>query len=137
MAEVFKFNKYDSSKEASVFTTENDYNETTGEEDTRKQFSFPLSEIKEHLNNFTSLNADDEAVQLRLNEQNILQYRDNEVWRDTASSGHQVMVEDEEGFFPPFTFSRNVMTPCEFPNYPRSLAMLPRVSATSHISVSP
>ena len=48
--EKFEFGQYDPSKEASVFTETNNYSETKSEEDTRQQFSFPLNELKEYIN---------------------------------------------------------------------------------------
>lgn len=54
----FSFKSFDSTQDASVFTPENGYVESNGETDTRKQFSFPLREIADFINNFLTVAID-------------------------------------------------------------------------------
>ena len=54
----FSFKSFDSTQDASVFTPENGYVESNGETDTRKQFSFPLREIADFINNFLTVEID-------------------------------------------------------------------------------
>lgn len=92
----FEFGNYDPTVEADVFKPDKGYVESDGETSTRKQFSYPLKELKDFINDTVSLNVEDDPIQLRLNEQNVLQYRDGEAWLDTASSGHIIEVEIDE-----------------------------------------
>lgn len=48
--EKFKFKPYNSSIDAGVFTMGNGYFESSGEADTRKQLSYPLSNIADYIN---------------------------------------------------------------------------------------
>ena len=50
MMEKFKFKPYNSSIDAGVFTMGNGYFESSGEADTRKQLSYPLSNIADYIN---------------------------------------------------------------------------------------
>ena len=95
--EKFNFKSYDSNQEAGVFTPENGYNETHGESDNRKQLSYPLTELKNYINDTVPLIVGGEnVIQLGLTEQKTLQYRNgpSDSWKDTASSGHMIFDND-------------------------------------------
>lgn len=93
--EKFRFGQYDPSKEASVFTETNNYSETKNEEDTRQQFSFPLEELREYINNH-QIEKGDEVIKFRLTNDNLIQYTTDGVnWLDTASGGHQIYDRNE------------------------------------------
>lgn len=93
--EKFKFGNFDISVQPEVFTTDKNYGETSGQEETRKQFSYPLKEIKEYLNK-THILKGDEVVQIRVTDNNLLQYSlDGVEWYDMANGGHNII--DDEG----------------------------------------
>ena len=56
--EKFTFKPFDSTQEPEVFTTDNGYVESSGESDNRKQLSFPLKEIADFINNFLTVEID-------------------------------------------------------------------------------
>ena len=95
----FDYGSFNPDKEASVFTTDKGYSESSGEAETRKQFSYPLDEVKEYINKVTPVNNAEESIQLRINAQELLQYRDSETgdWQDTASGGHIIGTTNDEG----------------------------------------
>lgn len=89
----FDYGNYDSTKQASVFTVAKGYNETDGDTTTRKQFSQPLVEVKDFLNKIITVLSDgNTVVQLRINEDGLIQYRlsESDDWVDTAAGGHQI-----------------------------------------------
>ena len=57
--EKFKFKPYNSSIDAGVFTMGNGYFESSGEADTRKQLSYPLSNIADYINDEVVPNANE------------------------------------------------------------------------------
>lgn len=95
----FDYKSYNSEVDASVFTTDKGYSESSGENDTRKQFSYPLNEVKTYLNKVTNQNNAGDVVQFRINSQKLIQYRDTEdgEWVDTASGGHNIASMDDSG----------------------------------------
>jgi hypothetical protein len=91
------YGQYDSNITDIAFDTNNGYVEPSGESEVRKQLSTPLKEIKDFVNNTVSVKtASEDVVQLGVTSQRTLQYRDTEngSWRDMASSGHIIYVND-------------------------------------------
>ena len=95
----FKYEKYDGTLDEVVFSETNGYSEPSGEEETRKQFSAPLKEIKDYLNNTATVDTtgNQTVYQLGLTSDRIIRYRSgpNETWKDTQSAGHKIVVSNE------------------------------------------
>jgi len=58
-----------------AFSSTNGYTDPSSELETRKQFSTPLKEIKDFVNNTVTVDSNDNAVQLVVTEENKLQYK--------------------------------------------------------------
>lgn len=99
MAKIFEYGKFPDGHTPAVFTEGNNYLDTGNATETRAQFSYPLEEVENFLNETTSVDNENNPIQLRLNEDTILQYKEkgSEEWLDTASSGHKIFYKDEEG----------------------------------------
>lgn len=77
----FKYGQYDKGKSGSPFE-DSTYVQIINEQEARKQLGFPLVELATFLNGIKSLNASGDIIQLRINEDNTISYRnyDNETW---------------------------------------------------------
>jgi len=99
----FNYGSFDSTADASVFTTEKGYTESGGETTTRKQFSYPLKELKDFVNGTVSIKDIDgveKAVQLKVADDLTIKFStDGTTFADTASSGH--IIYDGDGI--PYT----------------------------------
>lgn len=77
----FKYGQYNRDKGGSPFE-DSTYVQIINEQEARKQLGFPLAELATFLNGIKSLNASGDIIQLRINEDNTISYRnyDNETW---------------------------------------------------------
>lgn len=95
----FNYGNYDSTINDLAFDSTKGYVEPTSESEVRKQLSSPLKQVKDYINDTTSVKSYDETqvVQIGVTAQNTIQYRDekNGEWQDTASSGHIIRVTNE------------------------------------------
>ena len=92
----FSYGTYDSSITDIAYDSTKGYVEPSGEQEVRKELSYPLKELKDYINQVIPVNADDSVILLRLTEDLLFQYSlDGENWYDTASGGHQIFDEDE------------------------------------------
>ena len=93
----FSYGNYDPSITDLTFDSTKGYVEPSGEAETRKQFSYPLKELKDFINNIVAVNSDDDVIQLTVDSQGLIKYRlsSEDPWQNTASSGHEIFVENE------------------------------------------
>jgi len=93
----FSYRNYDSTIEETVFSSSAGYSDPVNEAETRKQFSYPLYEIKTHLNNTCNIDSADKQVQLKVEtaNNNILKFsEDGSTWSNvTISADVPVVVE--------------------------------------------
>ena len=93
----FSYRNYDSTVEETVFSSSAGYSDPVNEAETRKQFSYPLYEIKTHLNNTCNIDSADKQVQLKVEtaNNNILKFsEDGTTWSNvTISADVPVVVE--------------------------------------------
>lgn len=79
-----------------VFDSTKGYSEPNGEQEVRKQLSFPLKEVKDYINSIANTDSEGTTILLRISADDLIQYSlDGETWNDTASGGH--ILYDEEG----------------------------------------
>lgn len=92
MADKFSFGDYDDTQNAEVFTTTKGYDDANSEESTRRQLSFPLTEIKNFINKILPVKTSntDTLIQLGVGDDKMLRFREaeNGAWKDVASEGH-------------------------------------------------
>ena len=96
--EKFSYGNYDNTSTDITFDATKGYVEPSGESETRKQFSYPLHELKEFINDTATVNEDDDKVlQLQVDNQGLIKWRDDPEgdWQNTASSGHEIFVEND------------------------------------------
>lgn len=77
----FKYGQYNRDKSGSPFE-DSTYVQIINEQEARKQLGFPLAELATFLNGIKSISASGDIIQLRINEDNTISYRnyDNETW---------------------------------------------------------
>lgn len=77
----FKYGQYDRTKSGSPFE-DTTYVQIINEQEARKQLGYPLSELADFLNGIKSLDNSGNIIQLRVNEDNTISYRnyDNDTW---------------------------------------------------------
>ncbi len=77
----FKYGQYDRDKSGSPFEDPT-YVQIINEQEARKQLGFPLAELATFLNGIKSISVSGDIIQLRINEDNTISYRnyDNETW---------------------------------------------------------
>ena len=95
--EKFNYGNFDSSITDIVFDATKGYVEPSGEQEVRKELSYPFKELKDFVNNTVSTDADDKPIQFVVDEQGAIKYRtepDGDL-QNTASSGHEIFVENE------------------------------------------
>lgn len=83
-----------------VFDSTKGYSEPNGEQEVRKQLSFPFKEVKDYINSIANTDSDGTTILLRISADNLIQYSlDGETWNDTASGGH-IIYDDAENQMP-------------------------------------
>ena len=77
----FKYGQYNRDKSGSPFE-DSTYVQIINEQEARKQLGFPLMELATFLNGIKTLSASGDIIQLRINENNTISYRnyDNDTW---------------------------------------------------------
>ena len=83
----FEFGNYDSSQDV-VFDSNKGYVEVSGETEARKQLSSPLNQLKDHINNTSSIDITrDEVIQFGITNENYVRFRrtTNGAWTDIAA----------------------------------------------------
>ena len=83
----FDYKNFNGDESACAFTEEKGYTDPTSEETTRRQLSYPLFEIRKHLNEAMPIkSSDNKVVQLGVSSQNRLMYRSvaGGTWTDIA-----------------------------------------------------
>lgn len=94
--EKFSYGNYDSTVTDIAYDSTKGYVEPSGEQEVRKELSYPLKELKDYINQVIPVDADGDTILLRLTEDLLFQYSlDGETWYDTASGGHQIFDENE------------------------------------------
>lgn len=84
----FNYGSYDSTITDIAFDASKGYIEPSGETDVRKELSYPLKELKDHINR-RIVDSSDNNVYLKLTEEGLIKYStDGENYSDTAAGGH-------------------------------------------------
>ena len=92
----FNYGTYNPSSTDRVFDASKGYVEPSGENDVRGELSYPFKEVKDFINNTVPVDANDKAIQLGVDSQGVIKYRDEPdgEWENTASSGHEIFYEE-------------------------------------------
>lgn len=69
------YSNFDISNGDIAFASTNGYGKPSGELEIRKQFSFPLKELKTFINNVVSVDSEDTVIQLVIDANGNLKYR--------------------------------------------------------------
>ena len=73
--EKLNYGHYSSSITDTAYSLTNGYSDPASEEETRKQLSYPLKEVKDFVNNTVTVDSNDNAVQLVVGSDDVLKYR--------------------------------------------------------------
>lgn len=94
--EKFNYGNFDSSSTDIVFDATKGYVEPSGEQEVRKELSYPFKEVKDFINNTVSTDADDKPIQLVVDDQGLIKYRTEPEGElvNTSSAGHEIFVEN-------------------------------------------
>lgn len=95
-----QFGSFDEEKDLELVFDENSgYGEPNNEDETRRQLSKPLTELRDYVNNTVTVNSVDmtQAYQLGLDRNRVIKYRTGpgDSWKETHSAGHTVVDEND------------------------------------------
>ena len=81
-----EYKTFDPNNNDIAFSENNGYDNPASEEETRKQLSYPLKEIKTFLNDTMPVNTSNKVIQLGLSSANRIRYRSvvDSAWTETA-----------------------------------------------------
>lgn len=94
----FTYGQYDATETGSPYN-DSSYITVASEQEARKQLGYPLTELKDFINNVVNIkdiDGTEKVIQFKLTGDNLIQYSlDGETWLDTASGGHQIYDEEQ------------------------------------------